>query len=122
MLFCTGNIIGKGGYAEVYKGRLQDGKYVAIKRLTKGTIDEMTHDFLSELGIIVHVSHPNAAKLIGYGVEEGMHLVLQLSSHGSLAELLTSMPCSENFFGCSRQIHIWVSQIFHQLASFDHGF
>lgn len=95
---------------------------MAIKRLTKGTMEEMTHGFLSELGIIVHVNHPNAAKLIGYGVEEGMHLVLQLSSHGSLAELLTSMPCSANFFRCSRQIYIWVSQIFHRLASFDHGF
>lgn len=71
---------------------------MAIKRLTKGTIEEMTHDFLSELGIIVHVNHPNAAKLIGYGVEEGMGLVLQLSSHGSLAELLTSMLFFCKFF------------------------
>lgn len=45
-------------------------------------------DFLSELGIIVHVDHPNIAKVIGYGVEGGMHLVLQLSPHGSLASLL----------------------------------
>ncbi|KAE8698217.1 hypothetical protein F3Y22_tig00110600pilonHSYRG00009 [Hibiscus syriacus] len=45
-------------------------------------------DFLSELGIIVHVDHPNIAKLIGYGVEGGMHLVLQLSPHGSLASIL----------------------------------
>lgn len=86
---CTENIIGKGGYAEVYKGQLENGQFVAIKRLTRGTMEEMTQDFLSELGIIVHVNHPNAAKLIGFGVEEGMHLVLQLSSYGCLAELLT---------------------------------
>ncbi|MBA0800027.1 hypothetical protein Gohar_010496 [Gossypium harknessii] len=48
----------------------------------------MTMDFLSELGIIVHVDHPNIAKMIGYGVEGGMHLVLQLSPHGSLASIL----------------------------------
>ncbi|MBA0675785.1 hypothetical protein Goari_017310, partial [Gossypium aridum] len=48
----------------------------------------MTVDFLSELGIIVHVDHPNIAQLIGYGVDGGMHLVLQLSPHGSLASLL----------------------------------
>ncbi|CAN1234027.1 Receptor-like cytosolic serine/threonine-protein kinase RBK2 [Linum perenne] len=73
--FSPANLIGKGGYAEVYKGRLRNGKLVAIKRLTRGTPDEMTADFLSELGIMAHVKHPNTAKLIGYGVEGGMHLI-----------------------------------------------
>ncbi|XVE82004.1 hypothetical protein DITRI_Ditri15bG0112300 [Diplodiscus trichospermus] len=86
--FSRENLIGEGGYAEVYKGQLKSGKLVAIKRLTRGSPEEMTIDFLSELGIIVHVDHPNIAKLIGYGVEGGMHLVLQLSPHGSLASLL----------------------------------
>ncbi|KAJ4956900.1 hypothetical protein NE237_013683 [Protea cynaroides] len=86
--FSAENMIGKGGYAEVYKGCLQNGQLVAIKRLTRGTSEERTATFLSELGIIVHVDHPNTAKLIGYGVEGGMHIVLQLSPHGSLASLL----------------------------------
>eukprot|EP00257_Ricinus_communis_P015371 XP_015573261.1 receptor-like cytosolic serine/threonine-protein kinase RBK2 isoform X1 [Ricinus communis] len=86
--FSQDNLIGQGGYAEVYKGQLEDGQLVAIKRLTRGSAEEMTVDFLSELGIMVHVDHPNIAKVIGYGVEGGMHLVLQLSAHGSLASLL----------------------------------
>ncbi|XVF66324.1 hypothetical protein PTKIN_Ptkin10aG0026200 [Pterospermum kingtungense] len=86
--FSQENLIGEGGYAEVYKGKLKSGNLVAIKRLTRGSTEEMTMDFLSELGIIVHVDHPNIAKVIGYGVEGGMHLVLQLSPHGSLASLL----------------------------------
>ncbi|KAG8653835.1 hypothetical protein MANES_05G071100v8 [Manihot esculenta] len=86
--FSQENLIGKGGYAEVYKGCLKNGKLVAIKRLTRGTLDEMIGDFLSEMGIMAHVNHPNTAKLIGYGVEGGLHLVLELSPHGSLASLL----------------------------------
>ncbi|OAY71093.1 Receptor-like cytosolic serine/threonine-protein kinase RBK2 [Ananas comosus] len=86
--FSPDNIIGKGGYAEVYKGRLENGEVVAIKRLNRGTSDERTKNFLTELGITVHVNHPNTAKLIGLGVDGGMHLVLQLSPHGSLANLL----------------------------------
>ncbi|KAL0709734.1 hypothetical protein Bca4012_016712 [Brassica carinata] len=82
------NLIGEGGYAEVYKGQMADGQIVAIKKLTRGSAEEMTMDYLSELGIIVHVDHPNIAKLIGYCVEGGMHLVLQLSPNGSLASLL----------------------------------
>nr|XP_004298085.2 PREDICTED: receptor-like cytosolic serine/threonine-protein kinase RBK2 isoform X1 [Fragaria vesca subsp. vesca]XP_011462671.1 PREDICTED: receptor-like cytosolic serine/threonine-protein kinase RBK2 isoform X1 [Fragaria vesca subsp. vesca] len=82
------NLIGEGGYAEVYKGTLEDGQFVAIKRLIRGNPEEMTADFLSELGVIVHVDHPNIAKVIGYGVEGGMHLVLDLSPHGSLSSIL----------------------------------
>ncbi|XP_038717343.1 receptor-like cytosolic serine/threonine-protein kinase RBK2 isoform X2 [Tripterygium wilfordii] len=86
--FSPENIIGKGGYAEVYKGCLQNGKFIAIKCLTKGTPDERTAGFLSELGIIAHVDHPNTAKLIGVGIEGGMHLIFELSPLGSLGSLL----------------------------------
>ncbi|XP_062086421.1 receptor-like cytosolic serine/threonine-protein kinase RBK2 isoform X2 [Humulus lupulus] len=82
------NLIGKGGYAEVYKGCLRNGQLVAIKKLTRGKPEDATADFLSEIGIMAHVNHPNTAKLIGYGVEGGMHLVLELSPHGSLASML----------------------------------
>ncbi|KAB2056892.1 hypothetical protein ERO13_A11G125900v2 [Gossypium hirsutum] len=57
---------GEGRYAEVYKGKLKTGNPVAIKRLNHGPLEEMTIDFLSELRIVVHVDHPNIAKLIGY--------------------------------------------------------
>ncbi|KAK4483270.1 hypothetical protein RD792_010455, partial [Penstemon davidsonii] len=86
--FSHDNLIGEGGYSEVYKGHLADGQLVAIKRLIRGTQEEMTSDYLSELGILVHVNHPNIASVIGYGVEGGMHLVLPLSPNGSLASLL----------------------------------
>ncbi|KAG6417866.1 hypothetical protein SASPL_120063 [Salvia splendens] len=86
--FCQGYLIGKGGYAEVYRGRLRGGQLVAIKRLTKGAMEERIADFLTELGIMAHVNHPNTAKLIGYGVEGGVYLVLELSPLGSLASML----------------------------------
>lgn len=82
-------LVGKGGHAEVYKGCLGDGQLVAVKRLIKReSEEERIGDFLSELGIIAHVNHPNAAQLLGFSVEGGLHLVLQFSPHGSLASLL----------------------------------
>ncbi|XP_057753791.1 receptor-like cytosolic serine/threonine-protein kinase RBK2 [Arachis stenosperma] len=59
-----------------------------VKRLTRGIADETIGDFLSELGIMTHVSHTNIAKLVGYGVEGEMHLVLELSEKGSLTSVL----------------------------------
>ncbi|KAJ8760736.1 hypothetical protein K2173_017845 [Erythroxylum novogranatense] len=86
--FSPENIIGKGGCAIVYKGHLQDGKLVAIKRLIKGTTDEVIVGFLSEIGIIAHVDHPNAAKLLGFCIDGGMHLIFELFPLGSLGSVL----------------------------------
>lgn len=84
-------MLGKGGHAEVYKGCLPDGTLVAVKRLTKkGDKEngERTADFLSELGIIAHVDHPNTARLLGFGVEGGLYLVLQFAPNGSVESCL----------------------------------
>ncbi|KAJ3707827.1 hypothetical protein LUZ61_011532 [Rhynchospora tenuis] len=87
--FSQENLVGKGGHAEVYKGRLRDGELVAVKRLTKGKNEETRMgDFLSELGIIAHVNHPNSVQLLGFSAEGGLHMVLKFSPHGSLASLL----------------------------------
>lgn len=82
------NLIGKGGFSEVYEGCLESGQFVAVKRLTKGSIEERTNNFLAELGILVHVNHHNIAKLIGVGVEGDLHIVLRLSPNGSLSSHL----------------------------------
>ncbi|OIT34400.1 receptor-like cytosolic serinethreonine-protein kinase rbk2 [Nicotiana attenuata] len=86
--FSEENLIGKGGYAEVYKGCLPDGQLVAVKRLNKGTAEEQETSFLCEIGTIAHVDHPNTARMVGYGVEGGTYLVLELSSQGSLGSFL----------------------------------
>ncbi|XP_015058904.1 receptor-like cytosolic serine/threonine-protein kinase RBK1 [Solanum pennellii] len=88
--FTQDNLIGKGGHAEVYKGHLQDGQVVAVKKITKKekNDEDRVGDFLSELGIIAHINNTNAAKLIGFSVDGGLHLVLQYLHHGSLASVL----------------------------------
>ncbi|QHN77535.1 Receptor-like cytosolic serine/threonine-protein kinase [Arachis hypogaea] len=79
----------RGGFAEVYQGCLEEGKLIAVKKLTNGSIEEKTAGFLSELGVIAHVDHPNTAKIIGCCVERDMHLlVFSLSPLGSLGSLL----------------------------------
>ncbi|XP_021852423.2 receptor-like cytosolic serine/threonine-protein kinase RBK1 [Spinacia oleracea] len=89
--FSPGRLLGKGGHAEVYEGCLPDGTLVAVKRLTKKgetEDEERTADFLSELGIIAHVDHPNSARLVGFGVEGGLYLVLQFARNGSVESCL----------------------------------
>ncbi|KAK7309583.1 hypothetical protein RJT34_06432 [Clitoria ternatea] len=93
--FCSENMVGKGGHAEVYKGCLPDGQVIAVKRLMKNDKDaaDRAGDFLTELGIIAHISHSNATHLIGFGIENGLYFVLQFAPHGSLSSLLFGPEC-----------------------------
>ncbi|KAL2349010.1 hypothetical protein Fmac_003010 [Flemingia macrophylla] len=88
--FCSENLIGKGGHAEVYKGQLTDGQVIAVKRIMKNEKDaaDRAGDFLTELGIIAHINHPNATRLVGFGIDRGLYFVLQYAPHGSLSSLL----------------------------------
>ncbi|EOA14371.1 hypothetical protein CARUB_v10027556mg [Capsella rubella] len=83
------NIVGIGGYSEVYRGDLWDGRRIAVKRLTKESGDmNKEKEFLTELGIISHVSHPNTALLLGCCVERGLYLVFRFSENGTLYSAL----------------------------------
>ncbi|KAL5177453.1 Receptor-like cytosolic serine/threonine-protein kinase RBK1 [Glycine soja] len=95
--FSPVNLLGKGGHAEVYKGCLADGQVVAVKRLMRNEkeIEGKAGDFLTELGIIAHINHPNATRLIGFGIDNGLYFVLQLAPHGSLSSLLFGSECLE---------------------------
>ncbi|XWS70952.1 hypothetical protein CRYUN_Cryun03dG0094900 [Craigia yunnanensis] len=87
--FSSENLVGKGGYAEVYKGVLKDGEEIAVKRLTKASTDERKEkDFLTEIGTIGHVCHPNVLALLGCCIDNGLYLIFQFSSRGSVTSLL----------------------------------
>lgn len=81
--FSPENLVGKGGFAEVFKGTLKDGSKVAVKRLFQKKKSEI--EFLTEVGIVSHVKHPNATRLMGYSIDESNRLlVYELLAHGSL--------------------------------------
>lgn len=87
--FHSENIIGKGGYAKVYRGTLADGQVIAIKKITQsGAEEQREKEFLVEIGIMAHVSHPNTTPLLGFCLEGGLHLIFNFYPNGSLASLL----------------------------------
>ncbi|KAF2285287.1 hypothetical protein GH714_042329 [Hevea brasiliensis] len=78
------------GPCKSVQGVFIDGQVVAVKKLVKTEKEQEDRigDFLSELGIIAHINHPNAAKLLGFSIDGGLHLVLEFLPHGSLASVL----------------------------------
>jgi hypothetical protein len=61
----AGNMVGIGFSGEVYRGKLEDGRLVAIKRQSNSTRQE----YLRALEIHSRLSHANIVSLIGYCVE-----------------------------------------------------
>lgn len=87
--FNSDNLVGKGGYADVYRGILEDGQEIAVKRLTKASNDERKEkEFLTEIGTLGHVNHPNVSSLLGCCIDNGLYLIFQFSSRGSVDSLL----------------------------------
>ncbi|KAM0063416.1 putative protein kinase RLK-Pelle-DLSV family [Helianthus debilis subsp. tardiflorus] len=62
--FSTDNKLGEGGFGPVYKGVLEDGKEIAVKRLAK-TSTQGLHEFKNEVILISKLQHRNLVKLLG---------------------------------------------------------
>ncbi|XP_039682988.1 cysteine-rich receptor-like protein kinase 25 [Medicago truncatula] len=67
--FSTDNYIGKGGFGEVYKGILVDGREVAIKRLSKSS-NQGVEEYKNEVLLIAKLQHRNLVAFIGFCLEE----------------------------------------------------
>ncbi|PKA51399.1 putative receptor-like serine/threonine-protein kinase [Apostasia shenzhenica] len=84
--FHQDNLVGRGGYADVYRGELENGMEIAVKKLTRAATDEQKEkDFLTELGTVGHVRHPNVTALLGCCIDRDLHLIFEFSSHGSIS-------------------------------------
>ncbi|KAF2303533.1 hypothetical protein GH714_019021 [Hevea brasiliensis] len=59
------NKLGQGGYGPIYKGTLQDGKVVAIKRLSSSS-SQGTGEFKNEMKLISKLQHINLVRLLEF--------------------------------------------------------
>ncbi|XP_044949326.1 putative serine/threonine-protein kinase-like protein CCR3 [Hordeum vulgare subsp. vulgare] len=121
--------VGKGTSGTVYRGRLHDGRDVAIKRISKSARDrEMV--LRTELTVTPHPRHSHLVRLLGWCAEEDERLlVTEYMSNGSLHDHLhgrkpPSSPVTaswktrvEVLLGASRAIkylhHSFVPSVIH---------
>ncbi|XP_010476090.1 PREDICTED: G-type lectin S-receptor-like serine/threonine-protein kinase At4g11900 [Camelina sativa] len=73
--FSDENKLGEGGFGPVYKGTLQNGIYVAIKRLSKNSSQGLI-EFKNEVVLIIKLQHKNLVRLLGYCVEGDEKLLI----------------------------------------------
>ncbi|KAH7862799.1 hypothetical protein Vadar_009754 [Vaccinium darrowii] len=98
--FSRDNIVGRGGYGNVYKGVLQDGSEVALKRFKNCSISGDA-TFAHEVEVIASVRHVNLVALRGYCTAttplEGHQriIVCDLMRNGSLHDHIFGMTAEK---------------------------
>uniref|UniRef100_A0A9I9CKX5 non-specific serine/threonine protein kinase n=1 Tax=Cucumis melo TaxID=3656 RepID=A0A9I9CKX5_CUCME len=91
--FSSKNLVGKGGFGNVYRGYLQDGTIVAVKRLKDGNAMRGEIQFQTEVEMISLAVHRNLLRLYGFCMTETERLlVYPYMSNGSVATRLKAKP------------------------------
>ncbi|KAF2305007.1 hypothetical protein GH714_001007 [Hevea brasiliensis] len=73
--FSDGNKIGEGGFGAVYRGKLEGGKEIAVKRLSR-TSSQGLQEFMNEVTLIEKLQHRNLVRLLGYCLEQNEKLLI----------------------------------------------
>ncbi|XP_060201929.1 wall-associated receptor kinase-like 20 [Lycium barbarum] len=86
--FAKENLLGSGGFGEVFKGTLDDGTIVAVKRAKPGNA-KGTLQVLNEVRILCQVNHRGLVRLLGCCVELELPLLIyEYVPNGTLFEHL----------------------------------
>ncbi|XP_074562932.1 LRR receptor kinase BAK1-like [Curcuma longa] len=94
--FSNKNILGKGGFGKVYKGRLADGSLVAVKRLKEERTPGGELQFQTEIEMISMAVHRNLLRLRGFCMTPTERLlVYPFMANGSVASCLRDRPPSQ---------------------------
>ncbi|XP_037434845.1 wall-associated receptor kinase 1-like [Triticum dicoccoides] len=79
-------LLGSGSFGDVYKGRLDDQRPVAVKRYKNGTNKE---EFAKEVIVHSQINHKNVVKLLGCCTEENaLMIVMEFICNGNLYNIL----------------------------------
>ncbi|XP_020080798.1 cysteine-rich receptor-like protein kinase 8, partial [Ananas comosus] len=73
--FSDENKLGEGGFGSVYKGILQDGLEIAVKRLSINSRQGLL-ELTNEVAIVAKLQHRNLVRLLGFCLEENEKLLV----------------------------------------------
>ncbi|KAK8648738.1 hypothetical protein V6N13_129481 [Hibiscus sabdariffa] len=95
--FSPANKLGEGGFGPVYKGRLDDGRAIAVKQLS-AVSRQGKSQFVTEIATISAVQHRNLVKLYGCCIEaEQRLLVYEYLENKSLDQILFGKKMNLNW-------------------------
>ncbi|CAJ1951573.1 unnamed protein product [Sphenostylis stenocarpa] len=99
-------IIGKGGFGNVYRGNMKDGKEVAVKMLSPSS-SQGPKEFQTEAELLMTVHHKNLVSFVGYCDDDNkMALIYEYMDNGSLKDFLFLSDGNSHCLSWERRIQI----------------
>ncbi|KAA8519988.1 hypothetical protein F0562_014244 [Nyssa sinensis] len=96
--FSDTNKLGQGGFGSVYKGKLPNGKEVAVKRLSRGS-GQGDSEFKNEVVLMASLQHRNLVRLLGCCLEGTERLLIyEFVINGSLDHFIFGTIALPNFY------------------------
>ncbi|XP_073158642.1 cold-responsive protein kinase 1-like [Henckelia pumila] len=87
--FHQNNLLGRGGFGPVYLGKLEDGRSVAVKKLSVDKSQQGESEFLAEVKMITSIQHKNLVRLLGCCSDGDQRLlVYEYMKNGSLDNII----------------------------------
>ncbi|KAF3643960.1 G-type lectin S-receptor-like serine/threonine-protein kinase [Capsicum annuum] len=103
--FSVNNKIGEGGYGPVYKGVLEEGQEIAVKRLSRTSMQGLD-EFKNEVIYIAKLQHRNLVRLLGCCIQgEEKMLIYEYMPNKSLDSYIFDQT-SKKLLDWSNRFHI----------------
>jgi hypothetical protein len=86
--FSDENVLGRGGFGVVYKGELEDGTKIAVKRMEAAVVSSKgLSEFQAEIAVLTKVRHRHLVALLGYCADGNERLlVYEYMPQGTLSQ------------------------------------
>ncbi|KAI5430099.1 hypothetical protein KIW84_034611 [Lathyrus oleraceus] len=103
--FHLSNKLGQGGFGPVYKGKLQDGREIAVKRLSRAS-GQGLEEFMNEVVVICKLQHRNLVRLIGCCIEGDEKMLMYEYMPNKSLDAFIFDPSKNNLLNWSTRYNI----------------
>ncbi|XP_052109333.1 uncharacterized protein LOC107462330 [Arachis duranensis] len=103
--FSINNKLGEGGFGPVYKGTLENGEEIAVKRLSRGS-KQGVKEFKTEVALIAKLQHRNLVKLYGSCIQDQEKLLIYEYMPNKSLDLFIFDQTQRMLMDWSKRFHI----------------
>jgi len=95
--------LGEGAYGTVFKGKLSNEIYVAVKMILNSTTKDNGEEFINEVGTMGRIHHVNVVRLVGFCADGFRRaLVYEFLPNYSLEKFISSADTKTLFLGWNK--------------------
>ncbi|KAL7149920.1 hypothetical protein ABFS83_05G073600 [Erythranthe nasuta] len=104
--FSDANKLGEGGFGIVYKGKLQNGQEIAVKRLSRNS-GQGDLEFKNEVLLVAKLQHINLVRLLGFSIEGTERLLVYEFVRNASLDLSIFDPTRRTSMDWDRRYKHW---------------